>query len=116
VNVIDVPALCGLARLLVRPVIARGADVGVGDDTGADGGVTGGGADGGVIGGGADPSLTLKGTDVFTSPTSAVVVASRARTTTRCPPAVVGLHMYVFEELQSRTTVQVLSLRTNHLN
>ena len=106
-NVIDVPALCGLARLLVRPVIVTGPDVGVGDDTGADGGATG---------GGADPSLTLKGTDVFTLPTSAVVVASRAQTTTRCPPAVVGLHVYVFEELQLRTTVQVLSLRTNHLN
>ena len=106
-NVIDVPALCGLAMLLVKPVIVTGPDVCVGDGTGADGG---------VIGGGADPSLTLKGTDVFTLPTSAVVVASRAQTTTRCPPAVVGLHMYVFEELQSRTTVQVLSLRTNHLN
>ena len=106
-NVIDVPALCGLARLLVRPVIVRGPDVGVGDDTGADGGVTG---------GGADASLTLKGTDVFTLPTSAVVVASRAQTPTRCPPAVVGLHVYVFEELQLLTTVQVMSLRTNHLN
>ena len=106
-NVIDVPALCGLARLLVRPVIVRGPDVGVGDDTGADGGVTD---------GGADASLTLKGTDVFTLPTSAVVVASRAQTATRCPPAVVGLHVYAFEELQLLTTVQVVSLRTNHLN
>jgi hypothetical protein len=106
-NVIDVPALCGLATLLVRPVIVTGPDVCVGDDTGADGGVTG---------SGADPSLTLKGTDVFTLPTSAVVVASRAQTTTRCPPAVVGLHVYVFEELQLRTTVEVVPWRTNHLN
>ena len=93
--------------MLVRPVIVRGPDVGVGDDTGADGGVTD---------GGADASLTLKGADVFTLPTSAVVVASRAQTATRCPPAVVGLHVYVFEELQLLTTVQVKSLRTSHLN
>ncbi len=73
-------------------------------------------ADGGVTGGGADAYLTLNGTDVFTLPTSAMVVASRAQTATRCPPVVVGLHVYVFEELQLLTTVQVVPLRTNHLN
>jgi len=105
-NVIDVPYAL-LTRHAARQTGDReGPDVGVGDDTGADGGVTG----------GADAYLTLKGTDVFTLPTSAVVVASRAQTTTRCPPAVVGLHAYVFEELQLRMTVKVVPWRTNHLN
>ena len=106
-NVIDVPYAL-LTRHAARQTGDReGPDVGVGDDTGADGGVTD---------GGADASLTLKGTDVFTLPTSAVVVASRAQTATRCPPVVVGLQVYVFEELQLLTTVQVVSLSTNHLN
>jgi hypothetical protein len=110
------PGACGVPRLLVRLTIVTGPDVGAGDDTGADG------ADGVDTGGGAvdfvveAASRTLNGTDVFTLLTSAVVVESRAQTATRLPPATVGLHVYVLEELQLRMTVQVLPVRTRNLN
>ena len=83
-----------------------GTDVGVGNDTGAGGGVTD---------GGADASLTLKGNDVFTLPTSAMS-SRRVPKRRRGARPVVGLHVYVFEEPKLHTTVQVVSLRTNYLN
>ena len=106
-NVIDVPAFCGLATLLFRPVIVREPDVGVGDDTGEDGGVTG---------GGAEPAFTVKGTDAATLPTSAKVVASRAQRPMRYAARLVGVHVRVVALLQSRATVQLTPSKMNHLN
>ena len=57
-----------------------------------------------------------EGSDVSTSPTSALVVASRAQTTTRCAPARRRSPYVRVQGLQSRTTVQVMSSRTIHLN
>jgi len=101
------PTLCGLARLLVRPVIVSGPDVGVGDDTGADGGVTG---------DGSDAPLTLNGTDQLTVLTSAVVVASRTQIPTRYAARVVGLHTKVVTLFQSRAIVQLTPSKIHHLN
>ena len=113
VNVMFAPGACGVPRLLVSHRIVTGPDVGAGDDTGADGADTGGGAVDVVV---ETASRTLNGTDVFTLLTSAVVVESRAQTATRLPPAAVGLHVYVLEELQLRMTVHVVPSKTKNLN
>jgi hypothetical protein len=84
VNVMAVPAGCGLVRLLERPVI-----VGRVDDDGA-------GADAGAGAGVDAVAVTTNPTDALTLLTSAFVVESRSHTPIRYPlplPGAVGVQV-----------------------